>query len=146
MKALMRLLDRGFVLRALMIVMLYSLIPFGECLLLVELSRYVDPALLLSLVAATTVLGFLLAVRPIRHVLDLVHESIDEGYYPEEPFAALAGTLVASVLLVTPGLATDVIGLVLFLPFLRRLVGKLITVPMRPKLKELYEYIKLYER
>ncbi len=146
MKALMRFLDRGFVFRALLVVMLYSLIPFGECFLLVMLTRYLDRYLLLAGVAATALVGILVSARPITRALETLHKSIDEGRYPAEPFAVLAGTLVAATLLVTPGFITDAFGFILLTPFLRRFLGRLITAPMRPRLTELYEYIKLYER
>ena len=144
-KALMRFLDRGFILRALMVLMLYSLVPFGECLLILAIAEYIDVYLLFAVVAATSLLGLLLSLRPITKVLATLHESIGEGYYPEEPFAMLAGTLLAAVLVLTPGFVTDALGLLLFVPFIRRMAGRLITRPMRNRLKELYEYIKVYE-
>jgi UPF0716 protein FxsA len=146
MKALMRFLDRGFLMRMLLLVMLYSLVPFGECYLLLVLGEYLSTYLLLALVAGTALLGMLGMIRPVAGALQAVHTSIDEGYYPEEPFALLAGTLMAGVLLVTPGFVTDALGMLMFVPFVRRAVGGIITSRMRSRLKELYEYIKLYER
>jgi len=146
MKALMQFLDRGFVIRALFVTMLLSLILIGEYFLVLSLKTYFPSNLILSGVSATALIGVLIAVRPLTRALDSVQTSIDAGYYPEEPFARFAGTLVAAFLLVTPGLATDAIGLMLFVPILRRLVGSLITRRMHQRLNELYEYLKLYER
>lgn len=146
MKALMRFLDRGFLLRALYLVMLYSLVPFGECVLLLIVEDYVGGYIILAIVAATAILGLLLVIRPLTHTLEAVHASIDDGAYPAEPFALLAGTLVSAVLLLTPGLVTDVLGLICLIRFVRRAVGRGITHRMSDRLNELYEYIKLYER
>ena len=143
MKALIRFLDRGFLLRSLLLLMLYSLVPFGESFLLLMLNAYLGIYLLLAMVASSTLLGFFLIVRPITAILAEIDKSVEAGYFPDEPFAMLAGTLVSAVLLLTPGFVTDTIGLLIFLPFLRRWVGRLITKRMDSRLKGLYEYIKL---
>lgn len=142
----MRFLDRGFLLRFLLLVLLYSLVPFGECFLLLTLNEHMNTYLMLSLVAGISLVGLLLVIRPLTRTVRSLQESIDDGRYPAGPFAMLAGTLVAGVLLVTPGFAGDLIGFVLLIPFFRRLVGRIITGRMHDRLKELYEYIKLYER
>lgn len=146
MKALMRFLDRGFVVRALLVTMLLFLVLIGEYFIVLSLKTYFPSNLILSGVSATALIGVLIAVRPLSRALDSVQRSIDAGYYPEEEFARFAGTLIAAFLLVTPGLATDAIGFMLFVPILRRLVGALITRRMHQRLNELYEYLKLYER
>jgi UPF0716 protein FxsA len=146
MKALMRFLDRSFILKLLLLVMLYSLIPFGEFFLLLFLNNYIESFILLSMVAGTTLLGLLLILRPVTTTLVSLHSSIDEGYYPDEPFAMLAGTLFTGVLLLTPGFVSDALGIIFLIPVLRRGIGRLFTKRMHDKLMELYEYIKLYER
>ena len=60
-------------------------------------------------------------------------------------FVDLAGTIVGSLLLVTPGFASDAVGFLFFVPLFRHLVGRLVTNRMRDRLKELYEYLKLYD-
>ena len=125
--------------------MLYSLVPFGECFLILVIARYLDANLVFAMVAGTTLLGLVLILRPISQTLATLQQSIDEGYYPAEPFALLAGTLLASVLVLTPGFVTDVLGLLFFIPFIRKMIGRLITKPMHNRMKELYEYIKVYE-
>ena len=146
MKALIRFLDRGFIIKLLLVVMLFSLIPFGECLLILLLNNYVPTFILLSLVAGTSLVGFTFVVRPLSSALQTLHASIDDGYYPEEQFAILAGTLVAAAFLVTPGFITDALGMILLVRVFRRGAGKLVTYRMRDRLLKLYEYIKLYER
>ena len=142
----MRFLDRGFIIRALLLVMLYSLVLLGEYFLLLYLRTFFETFLIIAVVSSTSLLGLLVSLGPIGHALDSVHESIDSGYYPREPFSLLAGTMFSSILLVTPGLATDLLGALLLIPVLRRLLGRALTRGLQTRLKELYEYLKLYER
>ena len=144
-RSLMRFLDRGFVIRGLLVVMLYSLVPVGEYFLVLLLGTRIDIYLIIVLVAGTSLLGLACCLGPIRRALYAVHESIEAGYYPEGSFKVLAGAFISAVLLVTPGVATDVLGAVLLLPFARRAAGRIVTRGMKLQLKELYEYLKLYE-
>ena len=145
MKILMRFVDRGFVFKTLYLILLVSAVPIGEIALLLYLESFVGTYLLLALVAATGLIGILVAFRQIRSILAAIRKRTDSGEYPEEEFVDLAGALLGSVLLVTPGFVSDVFGLLLILPFLRRLAGRLVTVRMRDRLKEVYEYLKLYD-
>ena len=145
MKVLMRFVDRGFVFKTLYLILLVSAVPIGEIALLLYLESFVGTYLLLALVAATGLIGILVAFRQIRSILASIRKRTDSGEYPEEEFVDLAGALLGSVLLVTPGFVSDVFGLLLILPFLRRLAGRLVTVRMRDRLKEVYEYLKLYD-
>ena len=142
----MRFLDRGFIIRALLVTMLYSLVLLGEYFLLLYLRDYFETFLIIAAVTSTSLLGLLTSLGPVRRALDAVHESINAGYYPQEPFAMLAGTMFSSLLLVTPGFATDLVGALLLIPVLRRLVGRALTRGLQTRLKELYEYLKLCER
>ena len=142
----MRFLDRGFIIRALLIIMLYSLVLLGEYFLLLYLRTHFETFLIIAVVTSTSLLGLLASLGPIGRALDSVHESINSGYYPQEPFAMLAGTMFTSLLLVTPGLATDLLGAILLIPVLRRLIGRALTRGLQIRLKELYEYLKLYEQ
>jgi UPF0716 family protein affecting phage T7 exclusion len=53
--------------------------------------------------------------------------------------------LLGAVFLITPGFITDFLGFLLFIPFFRNKIGNLITRRMESRLKDIYEYLKLYE-
>ncbi len=143
MKGLIRIVDRTFLLRALYLTLLYSLVPFGEIALLLYLKRYFGNYLLLAVVLFAGLFGGTIAWRLITRALRTVKEQMSAGRYPTEGFAELAGSLFAGLLLVTPGFATNGLGLILVVAVFRRGVGRLITQKMENRLKELYEYLKL---
>ncbi len=145
MKSLIRFLDRGFIMKVLLVIMLYSLVPFGEFFLLLAIREYIGAYITMAAVAATALVALLYVRGRLTRILGDIHAGIREGEYPEESFDHLAGLLISAVLLLTPGFVSDFVGLVLFVPIPRRLSGRLITSRMRGRLKELYEYIKLYD-
>ena len=64
MKTLIRLLDRGSLVKALLIFMLVSLVPLADFYLLLVIRDYFGTYLIMAAVAATALLGlFLEAVR-----------------------------------------------------------------------------------
>ena len=145
MKVLIQFLDRGFVLKVLFLIMLCSLLPVADIFLLLYIRDYIGIYLLVALVASTGLLGLLFAYQQIRAILQALRTSVDDGRYPRMEFMNLAGALVASLLLLTPGFVTDLLGILLFLPLLRVFVGRSVNRRMEGRLKELYEYLKLYD-
>ena len=143
MKGLMRIMDRGFLLKALYLLLLYSLIPVGEIALLLYIKRFLGNYRLLALILSTGLLGIGISWRQVVSALDSLDERVHSGEYPADEFAILAGSLIGAVLLVTPGLVTDTLGLFLVFPVGRRMVGRIVTVRMEDRLKEFYEYMKL---
>ncbi len=53
--------------------------------------------------------------------------------------------LVSSVLLLTPGFITDLVGFLLLVPVFRQAVGRAIAKRLDRNFKEVYEYLKLYD-
>ena len=143
MKGLIRIVDRTFLLRALYLALFYSLVPVGEIALILYLQPYFGNYFLLALILFTELLGAIVAWRLIAKALQSVKEQMNDGRYPAEGFADLAGSLLAGLFLVTPGFATAAFGLLLVMSIVRRGIGKLVTSKMEHRLKELYEYMKL---
>ena len=56
----------------------------------------------------------------------------------------IAGLFCGSLMLLTPGFITDIIGFLLLFPSIRDNVGKFVTARVSNKLREIYEYLKLY--
>lgn len=145
MKGLLRLVDRGFLLKLLMLTMLYSLLPIGEIALLFYLRDYLGNYLTLALVVGTGLVGLFFAVPRVSSTLRALKRRIRDGEYPEQQFRSLAGIMIGSLLMVTPGFISDVIGFLFFFPMVGRLVGAIVTRRMKDQLKELYQYVKLYD-
>jgi UPF0716 protein FxsA len=142
---LLRFLDRDFMAKVLLLMLLYSVLPLSEVVLLLYLGGVMGKYLTLACAASTGLIGVLMGVSQFKAVLNKLKEKIKRGIYPGREFMDIAGILVGGVLLLTPGFVTDFFGLLLFLPVFRSMIGGLITRRMEKQLKEVYEYLKLYE-
>ncbi|GAA4902186.1 hypothetical protein GCM10025789_21080 [Tessaracoccus lubricantis] len=76
----------------------------------------------LVLIGATTVLGFYLMQREWRKAWSALSEAIRSGQLPTGQMADASLVLAGGILLTVPGLLTDVLGLLLLLPFTRPFV------------------------
>ncbi len=140
-----RFLDADFVVRLLMTLLLVSLLPLAEIVLILFVGDLIGRYLTLAIVASIGLLGALAAARRLRGLLEAARARIRAGDYPAAELADVAGVLVACLLLVAPGLITDAVGLVVLVPAVRRAVGRLVTRRMQRRLTEVYEYLRLYD-
>jgi UPF0716 protein FxsA len=141
----MKIMKQNLLARVLFLSLLYSIIPLSEIVLLFILGPYVGNAVILVCAALTGVLGVLIIVLQIQITLGRIKIKIRQGMYPGKEFVSLAGVLLGAVFLITPGFITDFLGFLLFIPFFRNKIGNLITRRMESRLKDIYEYLKLYE-
>jgi UPF0716 protein FxsA len=142
---LLRFLDRTFISKLLILGLLYSLLPLGEIFLLIWLGDRIGKYITLALAASTGLLGMLFALRAFQRTLAVLKQKIAQGVFPSEQFVTLAGIFTAALLLLTPGFITDLLGFLLFVPAFRNGLGKAILRITGVDLKEIYEYLKLYE-
>jgi UPF0716 protein FxsA len=140
-----RFLDRDFVVRALFLVLLYSLLPIAEIVLIITIGGVIGQYLTLAIAAFTGLLGVMVAVRQVGRVQEATRRKIRSGVYPGPEFVEMAGILAGSLLLVTPGFITDAMGLLMLVPAIRRAVGRAITRRLERHLVEVYEYLRLYD-
>ena len=139
----MRIIDRGFLLKALYLALLYSLVPVGEIAFVLYLKTFFSNNLLVAAVLFTGLLGVAVTWRLVSSSLRALNARVRSGSYPGKEFALLAGSLLTGLFLVTPGFITDLVGLLFVLPVIRRSTGGAITMRIEGRLKELYEYMKL---
>jgi len=144
-KVFLRFLDRSFIVRLFLIALLYSLLPLAEIFLLIYLGGRIGNYLILALAALTGLLGMLVALREFQKNLAALKSKIREGAYPGREFVNLTGILIGGLLLLTPGFITDACGFLLFLPVIRNAAGGAVVARMQTRLKDLYEYLKLYD-
>ena len=144
-RALIRFFDTGFILKFLIIVMLISVLPIAEVYLYILLSGVLSPYIMIASLTGSSLVGLVLSYGFIKLRLKRIKILINEDEYPEIDFYKLAGIFLGSVLIITPGFIGDLLGLILFIPGISRKTGYLLTRPMEGKVKELYEYMKLYE-
>jgi UPF0716 protein FxsA len=110
-----------------LLVLLLIGLPFLDLLLLFPLGRAIGLVPLIALVVSMGLLGATLAQSQGRRVLGEWQRALAAGRVPEEGIVGGVLTLVGALFLITPGLLTDGIGLVLLTPLLRRPIAGLIT-------------------
>ena len=142
---IMRLFQKDFILKLLLLALLYSLIPLAEIFLILHAGGIFGNYLVIAATAAAALLGMLIAFSEIETLIKQVKRKLKSGEYPGKEFMGLAGVFAGALLMISPGFITDAIGLFLFIPVIRNGVGKIITSRMENQLKDIYEYLKLYD-
>lgn len=97
-------------------------LPLLELFLLASIEERIGLAATLGLVVVTGVLGAAMVRRQGRLVWQSIKLRLSAGEIPDAELAHGAMLLVAGVLLVTPGVVTDAVGLVLLFPVARELI------------------------
>lgn len=99
---------------------LFLVVPLLELWLLLRLGSFLGVTATVALVVATALVGAALAKREGLRVLRDWRSAMAEMRLPEEGITSGLLVLVGAVLLVTPGVLTDIAGLLLLFPATRR--------------------------
>ncbi len=101
---------------------LFVLVPLVELALLIWMGRIVGLWPTIALVAATGIVGAVLARREGTRALVGLQTELAQGRLPARHLLSGAAVLVGGALLLTPGILTDLVGFVLLLPPTRELI------------------------
>ena len=101
------------------LLLLFILVPFVELVLLLYLADATSWQMTLGLVIATGVIGTLLARSQGWRVWSLIQKELAAGRMPTEPLLDAVLIFVAGALLLTPGVLTDLLGILLLIPWTR---------------------------
>lgn len=104
----------------LVLFLLFTVVPAIELWMLIEIGQRVGGVQTMLYVVTIGVLGAWLGKRAGVTVLRELFASLREQAPPADKLVEGALVLVGSVLLVTPGVLTDLTGIVLFIPPFRR--------------------------
>ncbi|MFT5358695.1 MAG: UPF0716 protein FxsA [Polyangiales bacterium] len=102
------------------LLLLFTVVPFVEFYLLMKVGSLLGFWPTVGIVLATGMLGAALAKREGVRVLSRWQRDMSEGRIPEDGVLDGVLILVGGVLLVTPGVLTDALGLSLLIPWTRR--------------------------
>ncbi|HVI02875.1 MAG TPA: FxsA family protein [Enhygromyxa sp.] len=116
--------------------LLFTLIPLAEIYLLVKLGGLMGVWPTLALVFVTGALGASLARREGRRAIASYQAALAKGQLPEEGIVSGLLILVGGVLLIAPGVLTDVTGLALMIPPVRRAVAKRINARLQKRIAD----------
>jgi UPF0716 protein FxsA len=105
------------------LLLLFTAVPLIELYLLLVVGRFIGLGPTVALVLVTGMLGAWLAKAEGMRVIRRWQQSLARGAVPEEGVLDGVLVLVGGVLLVTPGVLTDVLGLALLFPPSRKALG-----------------------
>lgn len=96
--------------------LLFTLVPLIELYILLEIGSRLGTLTTLLLIVFTGVLGAFLARLEGIRTFRLIAKNLSEGIVPAEELVDAVLIFIAGVVLVTPGVLTDVAGFLLLLP------------------------------
>ncbi len=104
----------------------FTLIPALELYLLILVGQWLGPLATVALIMTTGAIGAWLAKREGLSVLKKLSDEARLGFPSGDRIVEGLMVLVAGVLLITPGVLTDLTGFVLVIPFTRTRLAPLI--------------------
>jgi UPF0716 protein FxsA len=111
--------------------------------ILVRLAREVGVYLALALEGTVALVAVVVVGSTIHHQLQHLRRSAHLGDFRPKQYGLLAAYIVAGVLLVLPGFATDIIGLLVYIPPGRNVFVTLFVRRNKDRIPVVYEYFKL---
>ncbi len=115
---------------------LFTLVPLLELYLLIRLGAYIGAVDTIAIVIGTGVAGGLLAKSQGLAVLDRMRAELNQGRLPAESLFDGLLILIAGTMLITPGLLTDGLGLLLLIPWSRQAFKSWLKKKIQEKISE----------
>ena len=104
--------------------LLFVLTPLVELAILVYLGTIIGALYTILIVVATGILGAFMARNQGLTALSRIRGSIERGIIPSNEIFDGALIVVGGLLLLTPGIITDIIGFAMLVPQTRRIIGR----------------------
>jgi UPF0716 protein FxsA len=101
------------------LVLLFTIVPLVELYILIKIGSHVGGLNTILLVVVTAMLGAWLARLQGLRTLQQIQVSLSQGQIPAEELIDGVLILIGGILLVTPGVLTDLFALVLLFPITR---------------------------
>ena len=106
------------------ILILFIAVPIVELFLLIEIGQRVGTLATVGLIIGTGVVGASLARQQGISTLARLRNDLDAGQLPAEPIFDGVLILLAAVVLITPGVLTDLVGFLCLVPAYRRFLKR----------------------
>ncbi len=104
------------------LLLLFTIVPLVDLCLLLQAARWIGPAATVAIVLLTGTLGAAVVFHQGRRSFRRIFEQLQRGTLPAAAMGDALMLALAAVLLITPGLVTDLVGLLLLMPAVRRAV------------------------
>ena len=101
------------------LLLLFIGIPFIEMMILIKLGEYFGFWSALYLIVITGIIGAALARLEGMRTWRAIQEALQAGEMPAEKMIDALLVLIAGIVLITPGLLTDLAGFLLLIPYTR---------------------------
>jgi UPF0716 protein FxsA len=101
------------------LLVLFTIVPLVELYILIKIGNYIGGLNTLILVVVTAMLGAWLARLQGLRTLRQIQLSLSRGQIPAEELIDGVLILVGGIMLITPGVLTDLFALILLIPFTR---------------------------
>lgn len=116
--------------------LLFTVVPLIELFLLFQLKELVGFWTTIAIVVTTGFVGAWLARAEGARVLKAWKRSLVRGKVPEDGILSGVLILVGGVLLVTPGVLTDVVGFLLLIPPTRRRIAAVVRKRLEQRIED----------
>ncbi|MBL7081929.1 MAG: FxsA family protein [Candidatus Omnitrophica bacterium] len=103
------------------LILLFTTVPIIELALLIKVGQYLGVGYTLAIVIITGITGAYLAKLQGLLTLHKIQDDINQGKMPTDRLLDGVLILCSGILLLTPGLITDLIGFMGLIPFTRNL-------------------------
>ena len=109
---------------ALILFLIFIVVPIAEVAVFIEAGRLIGVLPTIAITIGTAIAGSILMRMQGFATLNRFAQALERGEMPVTPVIDGMGILVAGLLLITPGLLTDAIGFLLFIPPFRRALAR----------------------
>lgn len=115
------------------LLVIFLVVPALEITLFIWLGGYIGPWWVFSIIIVTGLVGVAFAKSQGMETLNKVRQSMAEGHPPGDYILDGICLLIAGILLLIPGFFTDIIGLILLVPFTRKPLRNLLKYQLMNK-------------
>ena len=109
---------------------LIFLTPFLEIFLIIEIGQHFGAINTIIMILATAILGSVLVRIEGLSTLSRIKASVQRGELPTIELISGGILIISAVVLLTPGFITDVLGLALMAPSIRRRVASIVALKL----------------
>ncbi len=141
---LLKLLNREKVSQYIYTLLFISLITLADFFTLFIFSDMLGLYLYLGIIASLSLIGIMIVIKLIKKTIKSLEDKHDIGIYPKEDFFKITGLFLASIFVIFPGIISSAIGFLIFIPYFRHLIGRILTKSLRLDWYAVYEYKEIY--
>lgn len=106
------------------LLLLFTIVPIVELFILIKLGTVIGAFATILIVLGTGITGALLTRRHGFGIWRKIQERMEQGFFPAEELLDGLLVVIAGVVLITPGIITDVLGFSLLIPTTRQFYKK----------------------